>query len=93
MKRTVKILLLLAFSSAILSGCNTARGVGEDIQDLGPIISHAASYFRLKKTIAAIFSVLVLSSVLTACNTTRGVGEDISDGGNAISGAATKAQN
>ena len=43
MKRTVKILLLLAFSSAILSGCNTARGVGEDIQDLGHIISHAAS--------------------------------------------------
>lgn len=39
MKRTVKILLLLAFSSAILSGCNTARGVGEDIQDLGHIIS------------------------------------------------------
>ena len=34
MKRTVKILLLLALSSAILSGCNTARGVGEDIQDL-----------------------------------------------------------
>lgn len=43
MKRTVKILLLLALSSAILSGCNTARGVGEDIQDLGHIISHAAS--------------------------------------------------
>jgi entericidin A len=43
MKRTVKILLLLALSSAILSGCNTARGMGEDIQDLGHIISHAAS--------------------------------------------------
>ncbi|MDU4554735.1 MAG: entericidin A/B family lipoprotein, partial [Enterobacter sp.] len=26
-----------------LSGCNTARGMGEDIQDLGHIISHAAS--------------------------------------------------
>ncbi|HCD7216270.1 TPA: entericidin A/B family lipoprotein, partial [Enterobacter bugandensis] len=25
------------------SGCNTARGMGEDIQDLGHIISHAAS--------------------------------------------------
>jgi Predicted small secreted protein len=43
MKRTVKILLLLALSSAFLSGCNTARGMGEDIQDLGHIISHAAS--------------------------------------------------
>lgn len=43
MTRTVKILLLLALSGALLSGGNTARGVGEDIQDLGHIISHAAS--------------------------------------------------
>lgn len=43
MKRTVKILLLLALSSVLLSGCNTARGMGEDIQDLGHIISHVAS--------------------------------------------------
>lgn len=43
MKRTVKMLLLLALSSALLSGCNTTRGMGEDIQDLGHIISHAAS--------------------------------------------------
>lgn len=43
MRRTVKILLLLALSSTILSGCHTARGVGEDIKDLGHAISHAAS--------------------------------------------------
>jgi len=43
MKLTVKILLMLVLSSAILSGCNTARGVGEDIKDLGHVISHAAS--------------------------------------------------
>ncbi|MFQ8718472.1 MAG: entericidin EcnA/B family protein [Enterobacter hormaechei] len=43
MNRTVKILLLLALSSASLSGCNTARGVGEDSQDLGHISSQAAS--------------------------------------------------
>ena len=43
MKRTVKILLLLAFSAVLLSGCNTTRGMGQDIQDLGHIISHAAS--------------------------------------------------
>lgn len=43
MKRTVKILLMLLFASAMLSGCNTARGVGEDVRDLGNIISHAAS--------------------------------------------------
>lgn len=43
MKHTVKILLLLALSCALLSGCNTARGVGEDIKTLGHVISHAAS--------------------------------------------------
>lgn len=43
MKRTVKILLMLLFASVMLSGCNTARGVGEDVRDLGNIISHAAS--------------------------------------------------
>ncbi|WP_368543978.1 entericidin EcnA/B family protein [Enterobacter soli] len=43
MKRTVKILLLFVLASTFLSGCNTARGVGEDIKDLGHVISHAAS--------------------------------------------------
>lgn len=32
MKRSVKLLVLLFLSSALLAGCNTARGVGEDIQ-------------------------------------------------------------
>ncbi|MEO3992037.1 entericidin A/B family lipoprotein [Pseudocitrobacter cyperus] len=43
MTRTVKALLLLIIASALLSGCNTTRGVGEDIKDLGSIISNAAS--------------------------------------------------
>ncbi|QJT78756.1 entericidin A/B family lipoprotein [Kosakonia sp. MUSA4] len=43
MKRLTKILLLMLISSALLSGCNTARGVGEDIQSLGHAISHAVS--------------------------------------------------
>jgi Predicted small secreted protein len=43
MTRTVKTLLLLLIAGSLLSGCNTARGVGEDIKDLGHIISHAAS--------------------------------------------------
>ncbi len=43
MKRTVKILLLLSLSSEFISVCNTTRGMGQDIQDLGHIISHAAS--------------------------------------------------
>lgn len=43
MKRSVKLLVLLFLSSALLAGCNTARGVGEDIQGLGHAISHAVS--------------------------------------------------
>ena len=43
MKRTVKILLLLALSSALLSGCNTTRGVGQDISEGGSAISGAAT--------------------------------------------------
>ncbi|HDZ2465051.1 TPA: entericidin EcnA/B family protein [Klebsiella pneumoniae] len=43
MKRSVKLLVLLFLSSALLAGCNTARSVGEDIQGLGHAISHAVS--------------------------------------------------
>ncbi|SFD01367.1 entericidin A [Kosakonia oryzae] len=43
MKRLTKILSLMLISSALLSGCNTARGMGEDIQSLGHAISHAVS--------------------------------------------------
>ncbi|MFJ2976240.1 entericidin A/B family lipoprotein [Kluyvera sp. NPDC087067] len=43
MKPTVKIFLLLLLSGTLLTGCNTARGVGEDIQSLGHAISHAVS--------------------------------------------------
>ncbi|HBX7812401.1 TPA: entericidin A/B family lipoprotein [Klebsiella pneumoniae] len=43
MKRSVKLQVLLFLSSALLAGCNTTRGVGEDIQGLGHAISHAVS--------------------------------------------------
>ena len=43
MKRKIAITLMIILAGSLLSGCNTARGVGEDIQDLGHIISHAAS--------------------------------------------------
>ena len=43
MKQTVKLLALLLLGGALLTGCNTARGVGEDIQGLGHAISHAVS--------------------------------------------------
>ncbi|MFZ3620558.1 entericidin A/B family lipoprotein [Leclercia barmai] len=34
---------MMVIASTMLSGCNTARGVGEDIKSLGSAISHAAS--------------------------------------------------
>ncbi|WP_312690504.1 entericidin A/B family lipoprotein [Kosakonia sp.] len=43
MKRFAKFLSLMLISCAFLSGCNTARGVGEDIQSLGHVISRAAN--------------------------------------------------
>lgn len=43
MQRLAKLLPLLLISCALLAGCNTARGIGEDVQTLGHIISHAAS--------------------------------------------------
>ena len=43
MKRFAKIFFFTLISCTLLTGCNTARGVGQDIQDLGHIISHAAS--------------------------------------------------
>ena len=43
MQHTIKILLLMVLASVLLSGCNTARGVGEDIKSLGHAISRAAS--------------------------------------------------
>ncbi|VDY66138.1 entericidin A/B family lipoprotein [Shimwellia blattae] len=38
-----RFLLLCCLSVSLLSGCNTTRGIGEDIRDLGNIISRAAS--------------------------------------------------
>ncbi|WLI75218.1 entericidin A/B family lipoprotein [Kosakonia sp. H02] len=43
MKPLTKRLTLILIGCALLSGCNTARGIGEDVQTLGHIISHAAS--------------------------------------------------
>ncbi|MBJ3814051.1 entericidin A/B family lipoprotein [Shimwellia pseudoproteus] len=43
MTRISRLLILFFLSAFLLTGCNTTRGVGEDIRDLGGIISHAAS--------------------------------------------------
>ncbi|WP_213990408.1 entericidin A/B family lipoprotein [Sodalis sp. dw_96] len=41
--RTLKLIVITFLMSAILSGCNTTRGFGEDVQHLGGSIAHAAS--------------------------------------------------
>ncbi|WP_336220639.1 lipoprotein antitoxin entericidin A [Citrobacter amalonaticus] len=43
MKRLLGLVTLILLSTTLLSGCNTARGFGEDIKHLGNSISHAAS--------------------------------------------------
>lgn len=43
MKRLFRLFALSLVACVILTGCNTARGFGEDIRHLGNSISHAAS--------------------------------------------------
>ncbi|MFO7649415.1 MULTISPECIES: entericidin A/B family lipoprotein [Halomonas] len=41
MKRTMAIVLLSLFTLSLLSGCNTWRGVGEDIEEGGEAIQRS----------------------------------------------------
>ncbi|XBS71796.1 entericidin A/B family lipoprotein [Acerihabitans sp. KWT182] len=41
--RILKLFVIACLTLATLSGCNTARGFGEDVQHLGSKISHAAN--------------------------------------------------
>ncbi|HFZ8994520.1 TPA: Entericidin A [Citrobacter freundii] len=43
MKRLLTLITLLLLTTSLLAGCNTARGFGQDVNELGTIISHAAS--------------------------------------------------
>ncbi|MFK3706147.1 entericidin A [Raoultella sp. BIGb0138] len=43
MNNTTWLLALLLLSAVLLTGCNTARGFGEDVQGLGHAISRAVS--------------------------------------------------
>lgn len=43
MNRLLTFFLILLCSTALLSGCNTFRGFGQDVEHLGNSISHAAS--------------------------------------------------
>ncbi|WP_290787059.1 entericidin A/B family lipoprotein [Halomonas sp.] len=42
MKRTMAIVMLSLFSLSLLSGCNTMRGAGEDIEKGGEAIQRSA---------------------------------------------------
>ena len=44
MIKKIVVLALMVSALAALSGCNTARGFGEDVQHLGGAISRVASY-------------------------------------------------
>lgn len=43
MMKKIIMLALMVVAFAALSGCNTARGFGEDVQHLGGTISRVAS--------------------------------------------------
>ncbi|MGM0537150.1 MAG: entericidin A/B family lipoprotein [Pseudomonadota bacterium] len=43
MKRTLALVLVSLFTLALLSGCNTIRGAGEDIEEGGEAIQRSSS--------------------------------------------------
>lgn len=43
MKRTLMMLLAALFAVSLLSGCNTIRGAGQDIERGGEAVQEAAS--------------------------------------------------
>ena len=42
MKRLLVLMMLAAFSTALLSGCNTIAGAGKDVQKAGEKVEGAA---------------------------------------------------
>jgi len=42
MKRLIRLFVLMVVAGAMLAGCNTARGFGEDVKHLSNSISRAA---------------------------------------------------
>ena len=42
MKRFVALMLLSLFSVAVLSGCNTVKGFGKDVQKVGEKVEEAS---------------------------------------------------
>ncbi|MBY5930025.1 entericidin A/B family lipoprotein [Halomonas sp. DP8Y7-3] len=43
MKRTLALILVSMFTLALLSGCNTVRGVGQDIEKGGEAIQNSSA--------------------------------------------------
>ncbi|MDR9438050.1 MAG: entericidin A/B family lipoprotein [Halomonas sp.] len=43
MKRTLSLILVSLFTLSLLSGCNTIRGAGEDVERGGEAVQDAAS--------------------------------------------------
>ncbi len=43
MKRTISLILVSLFTLSLLSGCNTMRGAGEDVERGGEAVQDAAS--------------------------------------------------
>ncbi|TDO07657.1 MULTISPECIES: entericidin A/B family lipoprotein [Halomonas] len=43
MKRTIALILVSLFTLFLLSGCNTLRGAGQDIEEGGEAVQDAAS--------------------------------------------------
>ncbi|MDZ7851920.1 MAG: entericidin A/B family lipoprotein [Halomonas sp.] len=43
MKRTISLILVSLFTLSLLSGCNTIRGAGEDIERGGEAVQDASS--------------------------------------------------
>ncbi|EHD20214.1 MULTISPECIES: entericidin A/B family lipoprotein [Brenneria] len=43
MMKLVKLIMASLLMAAVLSGCNTARGFGQDVEKLGSKISSSAS--------------------------------------------------
>ncbi|TKI08502.1 entericidin A/B family lipoprotein [Martelella alba] len=43
LSKLIKVIVTTMVMLVMLSGCNTARGFGEDVQHLGNTISHAAN--------------------------------------------------
>ncbi|BCS63910.1 hypothetical protein EC51104_4925 [Escherichia coli] len=61
MKRLIVLVLL---ASTLLTGCNTARGFGEDIKHLGNSISRCQLIFLLFRKIIRFPSFLAMLSII-----------------------------